>query len=96
MDTEWISFRIPSRECKNILPLQTHHTSVFFLELPLQLRQKNTVNTTIPFYYGMVVLLYADDTLLSDRQIRNRVTFYINRYTTEQTSWSLMHQNVNT
>ena len=42
MDTEWISFRILSRECKNIVLLQTHYTSVFILELPLQLRQQTT------------------------------------------------------
>ena len=35
MDTEWISFCILSRECKNIFPLQTHHTRVFILEVPL-------------------------------------------------------------
>ena len=40
MDTEWISFCILSQECKNIFPLQTHHTHVFILELPLQLRQQ--------------------------------------------------------
>ena len=42
MDTEWISFCILSQECKNIFPLQTHHTRVFILELPLQLRQQTT------------------------------------------------------
>ena len=60
-----------------------HITQVFsFLNSLFNSGKKTLVNTTIPFYCVMVVLLYADDTLLSDRQIRNRVTFYINRYTT--------------
>ena len=67
MDTEWISFRILSRECKNILPLQTHHTSVFILELPMQLRQQTTCQYDNSFLLCMLTRSYHPNNLFVPR-----------------------------